>query len=64
MWEYEFNESRIVEMKPQLLTHPTETRSPLHTRDALYGVRTQAMSLHYKIEENRERIQYCDIMSL
>jgi len=64
MWECEFQESRIVEMKPQLLTHPIGTHSPLHTRDALYGCRTEAMSRHYKIEGNRETIQYCDIMSL
>ena len=40
------------------------TYSPLHTRDAVFGGRTESMSLHYKIEENRETIQYCDIMSL
>ena len=37
MWECEFQESRIVEMKPQLLTHPIVTHSPQHTRDAPYG---------------------------
>jgi len=30
MWESEFQESRITEMKPQLLTHPIVTHSPLH----------------------------------
>jgi len=60
MCECEFQESEIVEMKPQLLTYPIVTHSSLHTRDALYGVRTEALSLHYKIGEKRERIQYCD----
>ena len=64
IWECEFDESRIVEMKPHLLAHPIVTHSPLHTRDALLGGRTESMSLHYKIDENRETIQYCDIMSL
>ena len=64
MWECEFQESRLTEIKPHLLTHPLVTHSPLHTRDALYGGRTEAMGLHYKVEENRETIQYCDIMSL
>jgi len=40
MCECEFQESRIIEMKPHLLTHPIVTHSPLHTRDALYGGRT------------------------
>ena len=35
MWECQFDESQIVEMKPQLLTHPIVTHSPLHTRDTL-----------------------------
>jgi len=39
--------------------------SPLHIRDALYGGRTEALCLHYKIAENeKETIQYCDVMSL
>ena len=62
LWECEFNESRIGENKPQLLTHPIVTHSPLHTRNALYGGRTEALSLHSKIEETRETIQYSDIM--
>jgi len=62
MWECEFQESRITEMKPHLLTHPLLTHSPQHTRDALYGGRTEAMSLRYKVEENRETIQYCDVI--
>ena len=53
MWECEFQDSLIVEMKPQLLSHPIVIHNPLHTRDALYGGRTEAMSFHYKIEEKR-----------
>ena len=63
IWECEFEAAKIVEKKPELLTHPIVRHSPLHNRDALYGGRTEAMRLHYKIAENNERIQYCDVMS-
>ena len=56
-WECEFED------KPELLTHPLVRQSPLCTRDALYGGRTEAMRLHYKMCEN-ETIQYVDVMSL
>ena len=38
-------------------------QSPLHTRDALYGGRTEAMRLHYKVQGN-ETLHYIDVMSL
>jgi hypothetical protein len=63
IWECEFDASKIVEQKPELLTHPIVQYIPLHTRDALYGGRTEAMRLHYKIREH-ETVQYCDIISL
>jgi len=47
-WECEFDESGIVNQKPELLAHPIVEQSPLHTDDALYGGRTEAMRLHYK----------------
>ena len=56
-WECEFEES------PELLAHPIVRQSPLCTRDARYGGRTEAMRLHYKVQEN-ETIQYVDVMSL
>jgi hypothetical protein len=62
-WECEFDASKIVEQKPELLTQPIVQHSPLSTRDALYGGRTEALRFHYMIEEN-ETIQYCDVMSL
>ena len=62
--ECEFDAAKIVEKKHELLTHPIVRHSPLHTRDALYGIRTEALRLHYKIAENEETIQYCDVMSL
>ena len=62
-WECQFDETKIVNQKPELLTHPIVEQSPLHTRDALYGGRTEAMRLHYKAREN-ETIQYVDVMSL
>ena len=49
--------------KPELLTHPIVEQSPLHTRDVLYGGRTEAMRLHYEAREN-EIIQYVDVMNL
>jgi len=42
---------------------PAVHHSPLRTRDALYGGRTEALRLHYKAREN-ETIQYVDVMSL
>ena len=51
------------EEKTELLTHPLVRQSPLCTRDALYGGRTEAMRLHYKVREN-ETVQYVDVMSL
>jgi len=56
-WEFEFEE------KPVLLTQPVVRQTPLRTRDALYGGRTEAMRLHHKVREN-ETIQYVDVMSL
>ena len=64
MWECEFDASKIVERNPQLLKHPIERHSPLYTRDALYGGRTEAMRFHCRIDEDVETIQYCDVMSL
>jgi len=62
-WECEFDKSDIVKEKPELLTHPIVQQSPLRTRDALYGGRTEAKCLYRKASEN-ETIQYVDIMSL
>jgi len=45
-WECEFEE------KHELLTHPLVRQSSICTRDALYGVRTEAMRLRYKVREN------------
>jgi len=51
-----------VRQKPQLLTHPIVQQSPLRTRDALYGGRTEAMCLYRKARENKT-FQYVDVMS-
>jgi hypothetical protein len=53
-----------VKRKPELLAHPIVQQSPLRTRDAVYGGRTEAMRLHYKARESEETIQYVDVMSL
>jgi len=47
-----------------LQRHPIVRHAPLNTRDAVYGGRTEAMRLHYKIREGEETVQYCDVMSL
>jgi len=57
-WECEF------EGADDLRAHPIVRHAPLNTRDALYGGRTEAMRLHYKIREGEETVQYCDVMSL
>ena len=62
IWECEFDAFKIVERKPPLLTHPIVRHTPLNTSDALYGGRTEVMSLHYRTEEDAETIQYCDVM--
>jgi len=62
-WECEFDYAGIVNQKPEMLTLPIEEQSPLYTRDALYGGRTEATCLYYKIRGN-ETIQYVDVMSL
>ena len=62
-WECEFDEAKIAENKPELLTHPNVQHSPLKTRDALYGGRPEATHLHYEITEN-ETIEYSDFISL
>jgi len=43
---------------------PIVRHAPLNTRDALYGGRTEAMRLHYKVREGVETVQYCDRMTL
>jgi hypothetical protein len=63
-WECKFDEAKIVEQKPELIVHSIVKHAPLITRDALYGGRTEAMRLHYKIREGEESVQYCDVMSL
>ena len=56
IWECEFYD--ILKTRPDLHHQPA-----VKARDALYGGRTEAMRLHYKMNDN-ETIQYCDIMSL
>jgi len=62
-WECEFDESGILRQKLELLNQPIVRQSPLRTRDALYGGRTETMRLQYK-SNNDETIQYVDVMSL
>jgi len=48
-WECGFDEAQITEQKPELLAHPIVRHALLITRDDLYGGRTEAMRLQYKI---------------
>ena len=54
-WDCEF------EGADDLQRHPIVRHVPLNTRDAVYGGRTEAMRLHYKIREGEETVQYCDM---
>jgi len=58
-WECEFEG-----VADDLRAHPIVRHTPMNTRGALYGGRTEAMRLDYKIREGEESVQYCDIMSL
>jgi len=62
-WECEFDEE-ILSRHPELKTHPVVGHSPLNKQDALYGGRTDAMRLHYKVREGEETLQYVDVKSL
>jgi hypothetical protein len=55
-WEYEFEPLEESSVEEEYL--------PLRTRDALYGGRTEAMRLHYRVREGQETMQYVDVMSL
>jgi hypothetical protein len=61
-WECEFDEG-ILANHPELKTRPIVEHEQLNTSDTLYGGRTEAMRLYYKIAEG-ETIQYVDVMSL
>ena len=50
-------------IKLVLRTHPIVEKSSLKTRDALCGVRTEAMHLQNKARED-ETVQYVDVISL
>jgi hypothetical protein len=56
MWECEFDRD-ILSKHPELRNNPLVVHAPLNNRDAFYGGRTEAMSLHRKIEEGKETIE-------
>jgi len=62
-WECEFDDAFLVKEKPELRKQPTVEQSTLNTRDSLYGGRTEAMRLHYKVRDD-EPIQPVDVMRL
>jgi hypothetical protein len=61
MWECRFDKD-ILPQHPELQKISVFDQGPLHTRDAPYGGRTEAMRLHYKVREG-EVIRYV-VMSL
>ena len=56
-------EEGVLANHPELKTHPIAQHGPLNTRNALYGGRSEALSLYHKIGDG-ETIQYVDVMSL
>jgi hypothetical protein len=62
IWECDFDDD-ILANHAELQAQPLIEHSPLNTRDAVYGGRTEAMRLHYKIRDG-ETIRYVDVMSL
>jgi len=52
-WECEFEEAA-----DDLRTDPIVRHVPMNTPGALYGGRTEAMRLHYKIREDVESVPY------
>jgi hypothetical protein len=52
-WECDFDRD-ILPKHREIKSYPIVQHSPPKTRDALYGVRTEAMRLHYKIPEGEE----------
>ena len=51
LWECEFDASKIVEQKPELITHPIVIlKLEMHCMEG----RTEALRLHHKIEENEQ----------
>ena len=62
VWGSKFDND-ILPQHPEMKQRPISQHTPLNTRDALYGDRTEAMVLHYAIREEAT-IEYCDIMSL
>jgi len=59
-WECLFDNAGIV--TPELLAHPTVCKSPLFTRDTLYGGLNEAVRLHYRAREG-VTIQYVFVTS-
>jgi G:T-mismatch repair DNA endonuclease (very short patch repair protein) len=58
-----WDRDKVTERKPEMLTLPFVSRTPLKTSDALYGGRKEGMCLHYKARHD-ESIEYADVMSL
>jgi hypothetical protein len=63
VWECDFDMD-ILPKHPELMSHTLLQQTPLKTRDALYGSRTEAMCVCKEVEQDVETIQYCDVMSL
>jgi hypothetical protein len=62
VWEFQFDKD-ILAHNSELKHHPVVQHSPLSTRDALYGCRTETMVLNFAIRDG-ETIQYYDLVRL
>jgi len=57
-------DDEVLTRHPDLKTHPAVLYNLVNTRDALYGGRSEAMRLHYKVREGEEAVHYVDVMSV
>ncbi|CAH3184361.1 unnamed protein product [Porites lobata] len=62
-WECEFNEEKKINPQLKAFLDTLEMVPPLNPREAFYGGRTGAVTLHCKVEEP-DLIKYADVTSL
>ncbi|XP_077198782.1 uncharacterized protein LOC143839922 isoform X2 [Paroedura picta] len=63
IWEHEWNHLKNTDESVKAFLKAAQFPDPLHPRDALFGGRTNAITLYYKVEPG-EKILYYDFTSL
>ncbi|XP_077205235.1 ephrin type-B receptor 1 isoform X2 [Paroedura picta] len=63
IWEHEWNHLKSTDESVKAFLKTAQFPDPLHPRDALFGGRTNAITLYYKVEPG-EKILYYDFTSL